>query len=186
MDDGCVDETHEQCRTVECPSSARKTRALDGRDKTVNMYHAIVKRLALKNFLRVNNKDYAAILKGCSSSVHHRFGGNHALGGERHDREALARWFDRLGRLAPTLQLRVHDVWVKGGPWNTTVIMRWSGVQSLPDESPYENHGVHVIGMRWGKVYDIDANEDSQLVAASLRIWAAYGVDEALAPPIVS
>jgi len=80
------------------------------------MYHAIVKRIALQNFLRVNQKDYAAILKGCSSDVHHRFGGDHALGGERHDREALGRWFERLGRLAPTLQLTVHDVWVKGGP----------------------------------------------------------------------
>jgi ketosteroid isomerase-like protein len=109
------------------------------------MYHAIVKRIAVQNFLRVNRKDYAAILKSCSPDVHHRFGGHHALGGERHDREALGRWFERLGRLAPTLQLTVHDVWVKGGPWNTTVIMRWSAVQDLPDGSPYNNHGVHII-----------------------------------------
>ena len=109
------------------------------------MYHAIVKRIALQNFLRVNRKDYAPILKSCSPDVHHRFGGHHALGGERHDREALGRWFERLGRLAPTLQLTVHDVWVKGVPWNTTVIMRWSAVQNLPDGSPYKNHGVHII-----------------------------------------
>jgi uncharacterized protein with PQ loop repeat len=32
----------------------------------------------------------------------------------------------------------------------------------------------------------IDANEDSQLVAASLPIWAAHGVNEALAAPILS
>jgi ketosteroid isomerase-like protein len=150
------------------------------------MYHAIVKRIALQNLLRVNQKDYTPILKGCSPDIHHRFGGHHALGGERHDREALRRWFERLGRLAPTLQLTVHDVWVKGGPWNTTVIMRWSAVQDLPDGSPYNNHGVHIIRMRWGKVFDIDANEDSQLVAASLQIWAKYGVNEALADPILS
>ena len=78
------------------------------------------------------------------------------------------------------------DVWVKGGPWNTTVIIRWSAVQDLPDGSPYNNHGVHIIRMRWGKVFDIDANEDSQLVAASLQIWAEYGVNEALADPILS
>ena len=42
------------------------------------MYHAIVKRFALQNFLRVNRKDYAAILKSCSPDVHHRFGGHHA------------------------------------------------------------------------------------------------------------
>jgi ketosteroid isomerase-like protein len=138
------------------------------------MYYAMVKRIALQNFLRVNQKDYTPILKGCSPDIHHRFGGHHALGGER------------LGQLAPTLQLTVHDVWVKGGPWNTTVIMRWTAVQDLPDGAPYNNHGVHIIRMRWGKVFDIDANEDSQLVAASLQIWAAYGVTEALADPILS
>jgi hypothetical protein len=58
------------------------------------MYHAIVKRIALQNFLRVNQKDYAPILKGCSPDIHHRFGGHHALGGERHDRDTLGRWFD--------------------------------------------------------------------------------------------
>jgi ketosteroid isomerase-like protein len=98
--------------------------ALAGLWTEVYMYHAIVKRIAPQDFLRVNRKDYAAILKGCSSDVHHRFAGQHARGGERHDREALGRWFERLGRLAPTLRLTVHDVWVKGGPWDTTVIVR--------------------------------------------------------------
>jgi hypothetical protein len=50
------------------------------------MYHAIVKRIALQNFLRVNQKVYAPILKGCSPDIHQRFGGHHALGGERRDR----------------------------------------------------------------------------------------------------
>ena len=45
------------------------------------MYHAIVKRLAKKNFESVNRKEYAAVLKGCTPDIHHRFGGNHALGG---------------------------------------------------------------------------------------------------------
>jgi hypothetical protein len=101
----------------------------------------------------------------------------------------VKRWDDGSNGWAgwhPTLQLTVHDVWVKGGPWNTAVIMRWSAVQDLPDGSPYNNHGVHIIRMRWGKVFDIDANEDSQLVAASLQIWAAHGVNEALAAPILS
>jgi hypothetical protein len=84
------------------------------------------------------------------------------------------------------LQLTVHDVWVKGWPWNTIVIMRWSAVQDLPDGSPYNNHGVHIIRMRWGKVFDIDANEDSQLVAHSLQVSATYGVTEALAEPILN
>ena len=40
--------------------------------------------------------------------------------------------------------------------------------------------------MRWGKVVDIDANEDSQVVAESMKVFAAHGVQGALADPIVS
>ncbi len=150
------------------------------------MYHAIVKRIAKKNFERVNQKDFDALLKDCVPNVHHRFGGRHALGGERHDRETLRLWFERLGRLVPKLTLTVHDIWVKGLPHNTTVIIRWSAADTLPDGSPYRNHGVHIVRMRWGKIVEIDANEDSQAVAENLKMQAAYGVEEAVAPQIVS
>ena len=40
--------------------------------------------------------------------------------------------------------------------------------------------------MRWGKVVDIDAHEDSQAMAEGLEKQAALGVAEAKAPQIVS
>ena len=150
------------------------------------MYHAIVSRIARKNFERVNQKDYEPILAGCTPGIRHRFGGEHALGGTRHDREALRQWFGRLGRVLPTLQLRVQDVWVKGWPATTTVLMRWEATATLADGSPYRNRGVHIIRMRWGKVFDIDAHEDSQTVAASLLLQAQHGIAEAAAEPILS
>ena len=150
------------------------------------MYHSIVKRIARKNFERVNQRDFRSLLKDCVPNIHHRFSGNHALGGERHDREALGLWLDRLARLGPGMKLTVRDVWVKGLPHNTTVIVRWTNTDTLPNGAPYNNHGVHVIKMRWGKIVDIDANEDSQAVAESLKIQAAHGIEEASAPPIVS
>lgn len=150
------------------------------------MYHAIVKRIARKNFERVNQRDFKSLLNDCTPEIYHRFGGNHALSGERHDREALGLWLDRLARLGQQLHLTVHDVWVKGLPHNTTVIVRWSATDILPDGAPYRNHGVHVITMRWGKVTAIDANEDSQAVAEALRQRAEAGMAEAAAPPIVS
>lgn len=150
------------------------------------MYHAIVKRIARRNFERVNKKDFDALLKDCTPDVHHRFGGNHALGGERHDREALRQWFERLGRLGRHLTLHVDDIWVKGLPNNTAVIIRWSARDQLPDGSNYRNRGVHVVRMRWGKVTEIDAHEDSQAVAENLARQAALGVEEARAPQILS
>lgn len=150
------------------------------------MYHAIVKRIARKNFERVNRRDFTALLKDCVPNIHHRFAGNHALGGERHDREALGRWLGRLERLGPDMKLTVRDVWVKGWPWDTTVIVRWTNTDALPDGSRYSNHGVHIVKMRWGKIVDIDANEDSQAVADALKMRAAFGMDEAAAPPIIN
>ncbi len=150
------------------------------------MYHAIVKRIARKNFERVNLRDFDSLLKDCVPNVYHRFGGTHALGGERHDRGELARWLGRLARLGPNLKLTVRDVWVKGLPHNTTVIVRWTSTDHLPDGTTYSNHGVHIVKMRWGKIVEIDANEDSQAVAEWLKLQSSHGVQEASAPPIVS
>lgn len=150
------------------------------------MYHALVKRISLRNFERVNNKDYEPLLHDCVPEVHHRFGGDHALGGERHDRETLRLWFARLGRVAPTLRLIPEDIWVKDTPRDTVVILRWSATQDMPDGSPYRNHGVHIIRLRWLKVVSIDANEDSQAVAEGLKVQSRHGLDEALAAPITS
>lgn len=150
------------------------------------MYHAIVKRIARKNFLRVNEKNFSAVLGDCAPDIRHRFAGTHALGGVRHDRQALARWFDRLGRLARHLTLTVEDVWVKGLPNDTTVIIRWSATDELPDGTAYRNRGVHVVRMRWGKVVDIDVHENSQAVAGNLARQAKLGIAEAAAEPITS
>jgi hypothetical protein len=109
------------------------------------MYHAIVKRIALKNFLRVNRKDYTPILKGCSPDIHHRFGGHHALGGERHDREALRRWFERLGRLAPTLRLATFRRRTVGGDNRETATAWRVAPQHLERITGSQNLGNDVL-----------------------------------------
>ena len=150
------------------------------------VYHTIVAHISRNQFERVNRKDYAAILNDCTPNIHHRFGGNHALGGERYNKEALRKWFDRLGRLGPNLKLTVRDVWVKGWPWDTTVILRWTATDILVDGGKYQNHGVHIVRMKWGKVFDIDANEDSEAVAKNLALQKEHGIKEAGMPPILS
>lgn len=148
------------------------------------VYGAICKRLTLKMFALVNAKDYDTVLGSCRSDVTHQFGGHHALGGKRYGAEALRRWFDRLGRLVPSLQLHVQEMWVKGPPWDTVVIARWIGDGEFPDGAPYENHGVHIIHLRWGKVASLDANEDSEVVVKLMNALVATGVEEAGKPPL--
>jgi ketosteroid isomerase-like protein len=140
-----------------------------------------------KTFLAVQNHDYQALLDGVSSNnLTHRFAGTNSLGGIRHDKEALGRWFKRVGIVLPELKFGVTNVLVHGGPWNTTVVARWVATCTLENGEPYVNPGIHVIKLRWGKAYYFDVYEDTLTVTAGLEKQAKLGIAEALAPQIVS
>ena len=150
------------------------------------LYSFIVKKRIRQSFDQVNNHEWDELLGSIAPNVDHRFLGDHAVGGQRHDRETLRRWFERLGRVLPDLQLKINDVWVKGWPWNTTVFVQWDGAATLLNGGPYVQHAVHVITLRWGKIHALDVFEDSQEVARALAVQAATGLEEAAAEPIVS
>ena len=151
------------------------------------IYSSIVEKIVRKTFLAVQNHDYQAVLNGVSSNnLTHRFAGPNSLGGIRHDKEALGRWFKRVGTVLPELKFDVTNVLVHGGPWNTTVVARWVATNTLENGEPYVNPGVHIIKLRWGKAYDFDVYEDTYVVTDALAKQAASGITEAIAPQIVS
>ena len=109
------------------------------------LYGYIVKNEIRKTFDHVNNHRWDDAVKAVAPHVHHRVSGAHALGGERHDKKAMRRWFERLGRVLPNLHLTVNNIWVKGWPWNTTVFVQWDGAATLlHGDAPYTNRGLHV------------------------------------------
>ena len=151
------------------------------------LYSYVVKKSIRQSFDHVNNHDWGGVLKAVAPNVHHRLPGAHSLGGERHDKEALRRWFERLGRVLPNLHIKVNNVRVKGWPWNTTVFAKWDGTATLLNgDASYVNRGLHVFTLCWGKVYAIDEFQDSQEVARGLAAQAAAGLEEAVAEQIVS
>jgi ketosteroid isomerase-like protein len=151
------------------------------------LYSYFVKKSIRQSFDHVNNHRWDEVLKPVAPNVHHRLPGAHSLGGERHDKETLRRWFERLGRVLPNLHLKVNNIWVKGWPWNTTVFVQWDGTATLLNgDASYFNRGLHVITMRWGKIYALDEFQDSQEVARGLAAQAAAGLKEAVAEQIVS
>jgi ketosteroid isomerase-like protein len=151
------------------------------------MYSYIVEQEIRKTFDHVNNHRWDEAVKAVAPRIHHRVSGNHALGGERHDKAALRRWFERLGRVLPTLHITVNNVWVKGWPWNTTVFVEWDGTATLLDgDGSYVNRGLHVFTLRWGRVHALEEFQDSQEAARGLAAQAAAGLKEAAAQPIVS
>jgi ketosteroid isomerase-like protein len=151
------------------------------------IYSYVVEKMVRKTFLAVQNHDYQAVLSGVSSkNLTHRFAGPNSLGGIRHDKEALGRWFKRVGTVLPQLKFDVTNVLVHGAPWNTTVFARWVATCKLENGEPYVNPGIHVIKLRWGKAYDFDVYEDTLAVTVGLEKQAESGIAEASAPQIRS
>ena len=151
------------------------------------LYSYIVKKEIRKTFDHVNNHRWDEAVKAVAPYVRHRVSGAHALGGERHHKDALRRWFERLGRVLPTLRITVDNVWVKGWPWNTTVFAQWDGTATLLNgDASYFNRGLHVFTLRWGRVHALEEFQDSQAAANALAVQAAAGVEEAVAEQIVS
>ena len=150
------------------------------------LYSSIVKKRIRQSFDQVNAHRWDDLLGSIAPDVDHSFLGAHAIGGRRHDKETLGRWFGRLGRVLPNLELTINHIWVKGPPWNTTVVVQWDGAATLLNGGPYTQHAVHLITLRWGKIHALDVFEDSQEVARALTVQAAAGLEEAAAQPIVS
>ena len=150
------------------------------------LYKRIVKSRIRQAFDHVNNHRWDELMRSIAPNVHHRFGGSHAIGGQRHDRETLRLWFERLARVLPNLHLEIKTIWVTGWPWHTMVFVQWDGTATLLDGGPYSQHAIHAITLRWGKIHELDVFEDSQAVDRALKAQAAAGLDEALAEPILS
>jgi len=67
------------------------------------IYSHIVEKSIRRSFDDVNNHRWDDAVKALSPNVHHRVSGVHALEGERRGRQAVRRWFERMGRVFPTL-----------------------------------------------------------------------------------
>jgi ketosteroid isomerase-like protein len=78
------------------------------KDKEDKVYQILIKRHLRNQFDRLNVGDYEAVLRGVDDHVRHRFAGQHPLGGDRHSKEALRLWFQRLFRLYRNLDFEVH------------------------------------------------------------------------------
>lgn len=106
------------------------------------------------------------------------------MGGERHSRDAVRRWFERLFRLFD-LRFDVRRVLVAGPPWDLLVGVEWIAHVTPKAGEPYVNEGAHIIRIRRGRIVYFHAYEDSQKVADACRRMADAGIEEAAATPIV-
>ena len=78
------------------------------------LYSYFVEKPIRQSFDHVNNHRWDELLKAVAPNIHHRFAGAHSIGGERHDKETLRRWFERVGRVLPNLHLKVNNILGEG------------------------------------------------------------------------
>ncbi|CAA9443818.1 MAG: hypothetical protein AVDCRST_MAG01-01-3892 [uncultured Rubrobacteraceae bacterium] len=148
-------------------------------------YHYAVEGVVRFAFGRLSAGDHRTLLRACASDVEHTFAGEHALGGTRHSKEGLERWFGRLFRLFPGLDFEVKRVLVRGWPWRTVAMVEWVDRARPADGVPYVNEGAHVLRLSWGRVVGIHAYLDTQKVEVVCERLADAGIEEAAAPPIL-
>ena len=88
------------------------------------MYQFIVARIVRRSFMHLSQGDYRAATSLMSEKCHYHFVGHHALGGHRHSRALITKWFERFLRILPGFQFLPVNVVVKGWPWKTIVFVR--------------------------------------------------------------
>ncbi|MFG6463389.1 nuclear transport factor 2 family protein [Roseateles sp. DXS20W] len=148
------------------------------------MYHAIVRHRLRSAFADLNAGRYERIPAQFAAQHRHSMVGTHALGGERRDLAATARWYGRLQRLLPGLRFDVDGVWVSGWPWRTRAVVAWRDRFQLPGGREGSNRGMHEFELRWGRVSALTVHCDTARLAGYLAEVAAAGQPEALAEPI--
>lgn len=148
------------------------------------MYHRIVERKLRSSFEQVNVGNLRAVVGQFAPDAEHWFSGSHALSGRRTNLDEIQSWYDRLAVVLPDLHFDIVAVTVRGLPWNTIAMVEWVDRFTDPQGRRYSNQGVHVVGIKWGKLTSLHIYCDTQLLATACAAIAEQQVVEAGAPPI--
>lgn len=129
------------------------------------MYAWIVERIVRGGFAELNRGRPEPVLAKFAPDARLRFPGRHALAADVRGRAAVAEWFARLLKVFPGIRFELHDVHVRGLPWNTRVLTRFTDTVPMPDGGSITNHGVQYLRLRWGRVVEDVLYLDTQTVA---------------------
>jgi ketosteroid isomerase-like protein len=134
------------------------------------VYHAGVKKVVRRAFAAVSRGDYERVVAAFDKRATLTFPGDNELGGTFTGREAIRSWFERVFRFFPDLKLEPQVILVEGFPWDTRVATRFRAGAMLPDGSAYQNEGVQLLRLRWGRVIEERLYEDTQAVAKAVGV----------------
>lgn len=73
------------------------------------MYHALIRSKLTQALEGLNKDNFEELLARMDTQLEHYFAGTHAIGGTRHSKAGVERWFERVFRLLPDPGNRLCD-----------------------------------------------------------------------------
>lgn len=137
------------------------------------MYQWIFKRQIRQAFEQLSAGDYESVLRIFAPDVHFTFVGDHALGVDTHDKQTTRQWFIKWRTLFPKMRITPVNIYVAGPPWDAVVTTQFHVSEIRSDDSHYQNGGIQVVRIRFGKVVHDYLIEDTLLLQQLLDTSAA-------------
>ncbi len=130
------------------------------------MYGWIVGWMIRRSVRRLNEGDIRPLLSGYADDVHFVFPGESSFAADIHGKGELEPWLRRF--VEAGLQLELEDVVAAGWfPWSLTVCVKVTDRALGPDgDTVYENRGLILGKIAWGKIKSYEVFLDTQKVAA--------------------
>lgn len=150
------------------------------------MWWWIANNQVKKGFEHISRGDFEPVLKLFASDVHFTFAGEHALGADVHIQQGARDWFARVHRIFPGLKIEAKRIFVAGLPWDMIVTTQFHVSDTLPDGTRYDNHGVQILRIRFGKIVEDHLLEDNLILTDALQRLSKLGIAEASASPFVA
>ncbi len=125
------------------------------------MYRWTVKQLTRFALARLRGGDPRILMALAADDVRFRFLGRHSWAADYRSKDQVRAWLMRY--LRARLELHPHEIVVSGPPWNTVVCTRFTDRATDPSGAViYENEGVLFDRLRWGRIREHIAYEDTQ------------------------
>ncbi len=136
------------------------------------MIQLLASLMVRRAYRLVNEGDLEGLLATFADDARLVFPGTSTWAGDYRGKEAVRRFLQRV--IANGLQYRVHDVLVKGPPWNMTIVIVVSDqAVSANGEVVYANRAVEYCKARWGRLFFCEVFEDTERSLAWDRVLTA-------------
>jgi ketosteroid isomerase-like protein len=129
----------------------------------VPFYGWIVALLIRRGVRRLNAGDIGPMLASFANDAILVFPGDHSWGGEYRGKAEIEKFLRRFVEVG--IQLEPHEIVVRGWPWKTTVMLRFTNeVRDVSGSVVYANRGAIFARAAWGKIKFQEDYEDTQRV----------------------